>query len=231
MKKILLNKIILFIEFLITLPFMYYAFKKIEIIHKGGPVMIPLLYVLLFAIILVIERALYLKKILVNSYKVTQAQNIEELISANKIKDIQALCEQYPSPVSSIIKTAVNHKDKDEQKIKEIIEELGYFETHKLTANLDYLSLLARIAPLLGLLGTVTGLLQAFNDMLKLSGNISATVFAGGISQALITTIFGLTIAIPTMVFHQYFANKSKAIVRRMERTASIIILKLTAHD
>ncbi|MBP7653859.1 MotA/TolQ/ExbB proton channel family protein [Candidatus Dependentiae bacterium] len=225
MKKILFNKLLLIVEILITLPFVYYAYQKIDILHKGGIIMIPLTYVLLFIIMIIIERALFLKKIIYNSYKIIQ--NVDSLISENKIKEIQELCEKHPSPVSSIVKIAINYRDKDETKIKEMIEELGYFEVHQLTTNLDYMSLLAKIAPLLGLLGTVTGLLQAFNDMLKLSGNISATVFAGGISQALLTTIFGLSIAIPTLVFHQYFMVRCKNIVRQMEKTASMIVLKL----
>ncbi len=204
---------------------MYYAYQKIEIMHKGGIIMIPLTYVLFFIIIIIIERALFLKKIICNSY--TVIRNADSLISENKINDVSELCEKFPCPVSSIVKIAVNYKDKDEAKIKEMIEELGYFEVHQLTTNLDYMSLLAKIAPLLGLLGTVTGLLQAFNDMLKLSGNISATVFAGGISQALLTTIYGLTIAIPTLVAHQYFMVRCKNIIRQMEKTASMIVLKL----
>ncbi|HPP87247.1 MAG TPA: MotA/TolQ/ExbB proton channel family protein [bacterium] len=225
LQKIFYNKLLLFIEFLITIPFMYYAYQNITVLKKGGIIMIPLCYALLVGIIIFIERGLYLKVIVSNMQKLLS--KVDGLMKENKIDEIKKICENYPSPVSSIINTAIDYRDCDESKIKEMIEELGYFEIHKLHINLDYLALVAKISPLLGLLGTVTGLLTSFNQMLKTSGNISATVFAGGISEALLTTIFGLSIAIPALVIHQYLSSKISNIVHQMEKTASLIVINL----
>ncbi len=225
MKFFIYNKYILFVEFLITIPFMWQAFNHIPILKKGGYVMLPLSYCLLFSIVIAVERFIFLKKIGHNSKKILK--NISDSTQTNSNEDIIVYCNKYPSPTSEIIKTAISRKDQSEEKIREIIEETGSLELHKLQMNLDYLSLLERISPLLGLLGTVTGLLNAFNELVKLSANISATVFAGGIAEALLTTIYGLCIAIPALVFHQYFTQKVKNIVYQMEKSASIIIIKV----
>ena len=222
MKLFFYNKFILFFEFIITLPFMWYAFNHIPILKKGGYVMIPLSYCLLISLFIAIERVIYLKKIEFNSGKLLR--KIEKSTDTNDNGLIE-ICNKYSSPSADIVKTIYNHRNKSEEKIREIIEELGSLEVHKLQMNLDYLGLFGRISPLLGLLGTVTGLLNAFNQLVKLSANISASVFAGGISEALLTTVYGLCIAIPVLVVHQYFSQIIKKIIYQMEKTASTALL------
>jgi biopolymer transport protein ExbB len=219
------SKILFIIEFILSIPIIYFAYVYVAIINKAGYMSIPLFYALFFSLIIIIERGIYLRKIKKNM--TVLLKKIDPLIDENKIDEIENLCNEYPSPIASIIKSAIEYKDYAEPKIKEVIEDIASFEIHNLNSNLDYLSMIAKISPLMGLLGTVIGLLHSFNQMVKLSGNVSAAVFAGGISEALLTTVFGLVIAIPVLVVHQHFIIKIKNIINEMEKSANLILMEI----
>jgi len=219
------NRLIFLLEFLITIPIVYYAYQKVPLLNKGGLVMIPLSYALLFVIFIFIERILFLKK---TSDNIKELQkSIEETNLSNSTDNILAKCNAYPSPLAVVIKTIVKYKEKTLSELKTMAEETVGLELPTLSASLDFLALLIRIAPLLGLLGTVTGLLHTFEQMVKLSNNISASAFAAGISEALLTTIFGLSIAIPAAIAHQYLNHKVKGLIVKIEKAAIYSINKL----
>lgn len=189
----------------------------IDTIIKGGIIMIPIILCSIVALAIIIERA----------YNLTTAKvhppdfviKIKGLLNSGKIKEAITICSGTTSPVATIIEAGVLKRKKDREQIKEAIEHAGRQETHQLNKYLSVLATIASIAPLLGLLGTVTGMVKAFG-VIAVQGVGDPNALAGGISEALITTVAGLVVAIPTLVAHNYFSKRITRFVMEMENTS-----------
>jgi biopolymer transport protein ExbB len=189
----------------------------IDTIIKGGIIMIPIILCSIVALAIIIERA----------YNLTTAKvhppdfviKIKGLLNSGKIKEAIAICSGATSPVATIFEAGVLKRKKDREQIKEAIEHAGRQETHQLNKYLSVLATIASIAPLLGLLGTVTGMVKAFG-VIAVQGVGDPNALAGGISEALITTVAGLVVAIPTLVAHNYFSKRITRFVMEMENTS-----------
>ncbi|HOK40590.1 MAG TPA: MotA/TolQ/ExbB proton channel family protein [bacterium] len=219
--KIVFTVIILFI--IIAL---YYVYKKITIINKGGFLMLPLMFCSIYALFVILERYLFLKRIKLNSEELIGKINIA--ISSNNIDEAYLICEKNPTILSPILIAGLNNFNEPKEKIKEEITEAGLQVIPKLEENLNIILLIAKISPLLGLLGTVTGMIKAFNQIRLLGGNVNATVLAGGISEALLTTAAGLIIAIPLLIFHNFLENKVERIILDIENSAIMLVNSIT---
>jgi len=186
-------------------------------ITKGGIIMIPIILCSIVALAIIIERA----------YNLTTAKvhppdfviKVKGLLNSGKIKEAIAICSSATSPVATIFEAGVLKRKKDREQIKEAIEHAGRQETHQLNKYLSVLATIASIAPLLGLLGTVTGMVKAFG-VIAVQGVGDPNALAGGISEALITTVAGLVVAIPTLVAHNYFSKRITRFVMEMENTS-----------
>lgn len=189
----------------------------IDTIIKGGIIMIPIILCSIVALAIIIERA----------YNLTTAKvhppdfviKVKGLLNSGKIKEAIAICSSATSPVATIFEAGVLKRKKDREQIKEAIEHAGRQETHQLNKYLSVLATIASIAPLLGLLGTVTGMVKAFG-VIAVQGVGDPNALAGGISEALITTVAGLVVAIPTLVAHNYFSKRITRFVMEMENTS-----------
>ena len=189
----------------------------LEFVVKGGPVMVPLLLCSVIALGIIVERCLSLRRHRILKYDVLQ--RIEELLRDRKIPEASTLCKRYPSSMTRILLAAILNHDKSRQEIKEIIEDAGRQEIPVLERYLTILGTIASISVLLGLLGTVMGMIRTFNSIAALGyGNPEA--LASGISEALVATATGLTIAIPTLVLYNVFSSKVDALVIEMEKNA-----------
>jgi len=196
-----------------------------EIIQKGGLVMYPIILCSIIALAIIIERFYYLYKVRIN----TEAfmNNIEITIKRNRIADAIKICEETPGPIAHIVKAGIIKHDRPRQEIRESIEDAGHQEVPRLERHISLLATIAHIAPLLGLLGTVTGMVRAFQIIQEKSVSfnpVSPGDLAGGIWEALLTTVAGLIVAIPTVVAYNYLVNRVSDFVLEMERSATEVI-------
>lgn len=141
----------------------------------------------------------------------------------NRIDEMTLRRLKTSSPLGSIIAAGIANSAHGREMMKESIEDVGRQVTHDLERFLDALGTIAEISPLLGLLGTVFGMIEIFSELLQ-HGAGDPTVLAGGISVALITTATGLTVAIPSLVFHRYFLRRVDEFVINMEMEALRLI-------
>jgi biopolymer transport protein ExbB len=189
----------------------------IELIIKGGPVMGPILLCSVISLAIIVERCLSLRRHRILRYDILQ--RIEELLRDRKIPEATTLCKRYPSSMTRILLAAILNHDKTRQEIKEVIEDAGRHEVPVLERYLMILGTIASISTLLGLLGTITGMIKTFNVIAAL-GYGHPEALAAGISEALIATASGLGVAIPTLVLYNFFTSKVDALVLEMEKNS-----------
>ncbi len=196
-----------------------------EFIIKGGPLMglIILCSVIAFAIFM--ERLWHLHRARIDTDKFVE--NILELIKRNKIMEAVDKCNTTPGPIAHIMKVGVLKHDRTREEIRENIEDAGIHEVPRLEKNLGVLATIAHISPLLGLLGTVTGMVKAFQVIEQKAMSmmpVNPGDLAGGIWESLITTVAGLTVAIPTYVAYNYLVSRVDGFVLDMEKSATELV-------
>lgn len=197
-----------------------------EFFNKGGIIIYPLLVCSILGLAIVIEKSLTLRR-----KKVIIPEIVNVLDNIKGAKDIglaMSICEKHKGPFANIIKTGLENLNLPKDEIKEALHDQGRQEVHRLEKGLGILETIAGIAPLMGLLGTVIGILKVFNVISQL-GVGQAKAMAGGISEALITTIVGLSIGIPAVVVFNYFSNKAEVLVLKIEKYSSMLLKKLTS--
>ena len=174
----------------------------LEIFVLGGPVMIPLLFCSIFAVAVGIERLLYLLRSRVDTEDLME--DIKLALGQGKVLEAMQIAKKSRGPVAAILAAGIAYYDKDKEEIKEHIETVGREEIFKMERRMNVLDTIVMISPLLGILGTVTGIIKSFNVMAALEGVNQASALSAGIAEALITTAAGLIIAIPTMALYSY---------------------------
>lgn len=184
---------------------------------SGGVLMVPISFCSVLALGIVLERLFNLRHRRI--VRMDILQRVEELLREKKIHEATTLCKRYQSAMTRILYAAILNHDLDKTEIKEIIEDAGRQEVPSLERYLSILGTIANISPLLGLLGTVLGIMKVFLQITT-QGVGHPQAMAGGISEALITTAAGLTVAIPALVFHSYFMNKANLLILEMEKNA-----------
>ena len=162
----------------------------LDIIIRGGPLMIPIALCSLIAITIFIERLLTLRRMRINTGSFIL--NIKSLVLKEKAGEAILLCKETPGPIAKIMKAGLERMQQTRQQIKEGIESAGKAEIYLLERYLGVLATVASVAPMLGFLGTVTGMISAFMKIQTHGGNVDASVLAGGIWEALITTAAGV---------------------------------------
>ncbi|OGW69056.1 MAG: hypothetical protein A2036_02505 [Omnitrophica bacterium GWA2_50_21] len=186
----------------------------IQLFLKGGFAMWPLLFCSILAGAIITERFFYFQRLRFNYQKFSQ--KLKALLAGNKFKEAVAECRKQANPVPRMAGEYLRHLEQDELR-DEILKREGSLALEQVEARLRGLATITHIAPLLGLLGTVTGLVGAFHKIELLSGQVQPGDLAAGIWEALITTVFGLVIAIPCMAAYHGFESKADKIARRMQ--------------
>lgn len=188
-----------------------------EIVKAGGWVMVPLLLCSIAAFAIIAERfwTLQKKKIIPpNLVSTVWKQFREQTFDQEALKRLKA-----GSALGRVLAAGLVNLQHEREIMKEAIEETGRHVVHEMERYLNALGTIASISPLLGLLGTVIGMIKVFNTITT-SGVGNASLLAGGISEALITTAAGLVVAIPTLMFYRYFRGLIEEYVVRMEEEA-----------
>ena len=202
-----------------------------EFMQKGGPIMWPILLCSVFAFAIVIERLLRLRQEQIDTKSFME--QISKSIKRNKIMEALDLCDRTGGPIATILKAGILKHDRPRNEIREAIEDACVHEVPRLERNLPVLATVAHVAPLLGLLGTVTGLVQAFQvieSKATLLNPVNPGDLAGGIWEALLTTVFGLCVAIPTYVAYNYLVSQVDNLVYDMETSATDLVNLLSSR-
>jgi len=175
----------------------------------GGPLMYPLLLCSVVGSGVAIERAIFF--LLKDRNEAVTAEKISQLIQNGNTAGALDLARSTEGPVAAVLAEGLSYEGKSREMIDEVISRKGSAELNSFERHLDILELIARIAPLLGLLGTVLGLVEAFRSVAGAAGPINPAMLAGGIWEALLTTVFGLFIAIPCMVVYHIFDKRIRS--------------------
>ena len=190
--------------------------KMLEFVIQGGVVMIPILICSAIACFIIIERLFMLRRGRVLRADVLDA--IEQLLRQQKIPEASTLCTRHEMPMTRMVQVALLNAERPKMELIEMVESQGRLEMSCLERYLTTLSTIASIAPFLGLLGTVMGLLRVFQAISEEGGVNNAALLSGGIYNALITTVGGLCVAIPTLVAYNYFSRRAESLMLDIER-------------
>ena len=197
----------------------------LSLIAKGGSIVWLILGCSVFALASFIEKFLMIHRSRIDTDQFLA--EIEILVKQNRIQEAEKLCEKINAPVTRVVKAGISNLNTTRDRIENRMEEVALIELPKLEQNMGILSTVANITPLLGLLGTVTGMIKAFQVVQTKSQTVSAVNpgdLAQGIWVALITTALGLSVAIPTLVGFNYLRHHVKIIQHDMERAASRVL-------
>ncbi|AKS42192.1 MotA/TolQ/ExbB proton channel family protein [Wenzhouxiangella marina] len=193
----------------------------LEIMLAGGWLMLPILLCSVIAVAIIIERFLALRSSRVMPAAVpgqVKQWSQQHELDAKHIEQLRR-----SSPLGQVLAAALDNRDRGREIIKEAVEDTGRHVVHELERFLNTLGTIAGMSPLLGLLGTVVGMIKVFSAIM-VEGVGDPNELAGGISEALITTAAGLTVAIPAYFFYRYFRGLVRAYVLQMEQEALTLI-------
>jgi len=199
---------------------------KTKFIEGGVPWMTPILILLIIGLAIVIERIIYLNMATTNTEKLLQ--KVEEALKTGGIEAAKEVCRNTRGPVASIFYQGLDRYDQGLDVVEKSIVSYGSVQSSSLERGLTWISLVIALAPMLGFLGTVVGMVGAF-DAIEVAGDISPTIVAGGIKVALLTTIFGLIVAIILQVFYNYLVSKIESLVSAMV-DSSISMMDILVH-
>ena len=194
----------------------------------GGPFMWPILVLFVVGLAFVIERFWTLTRASVNTRKFLS--KIKMALEEGGISAALEECEKTPGPVASIFHAGLSRAGKGIVHVEKAITNAGSLEMAFLERGMVVLSTVIVLAPMLGFTGTVSGMVQAFDDIKKLN-DISPSIVAGGISQALLTTLFGLIVAMIIQIFNNYFTSRIDKLIIDMEETSVELIDTLVDLD
>lgn len=192
-----------------------------DLIIKGGVFIYPIILCSIIALAVFIERLWLLrrKRVIPSEF----IRQIEDMLRKQKISDALFLCQGDSSSIARIFLAGLKSSGRGLWLVKEAIEERGGREAAILEKHVNILSTIANLTPLLGLLGTVSGMIKTFN-VISVQGVGNPAPLAGGIAEALITTASGLCVAIPTLVCYRILKDKAESLIFEMEESSIKII-------
>lgn len=196
----------------------------LEFFSRGGFMLYPLALSSLVAVTIIVERLIMLRR---GKIIITEIIGVVEQFNSFKDLDLaRKICSRYKGPLPNIVKLQLDNIDLDKDDTRELIEDQGRQEVSRLEKGLNILETIASIAPLLGLAGTVLGMIKVFG-VIKEQGIGQASALSGGISEALLTTVTGLFIGIPALVFYNYFSHKTEKYSLEIEQYTSALYRKI----
>jgi biopolymer transport protein ExbB len=195
---------------------------------EGGPGFMGIVLIcLILGLAIAIERIIYLNLATTNTQKLTAG--VEAAISSGGVDAAKELCRNTKGPVASIFYQGLDRVDEGVESAEKAVVAYGGVQMGQLEKNVSWISLFIALAPMLGFMGTVIGMIQAF-DKIEAAGDMQPSLVAGGIKVALLTTVFGLIVAIILQVFYNYIIAKIDSIVNDMEDASITLIDILVAQ-
>ncbi|MBU1124989.1 MAG: MotA/TolQ/ExbB proton channel family protein [Candidatus Omnitrophica bacterium] len=200
-----------------------------QVFWAGGPVMWPILICSIFALSIILEKFWYFHKVSIDTKEFLN--KIMSKLKRHETKEALQICDSTHSPISNILKAGILKYDRPRPQIVEAIEDASLYEIPRIEKNLTALATIAHVSPLLGLLGTVTGMVRCFQLIQAKATSfhpVSPGDLAGGIWEALLTTVAGLIVAIPTFVAYNYLVSRINNFILEMEKASTELVNFLT---
>jgi biopolymer transport protein ExbB len=195
---------------------------------EGGPGFMGIvLLCLILGLAFAIERIIYLNLATTNTKKL--ADSVEEALKSGGVDSAKEVCRNTKGPVASIYYQGLDRADEGVDAAEKAVVAYGGVQMGQLEKNVSWISLFIAIAPMLGFMGTVIGMIDAF-DKIQAAGDMNPSLVAGGIKIALLTTVFGLIVAIILQIFYNYIIAKIDSIVNSMEDASITLIDMLVEH-
>ncbi|MGE5314510.1 MAG: MotA/TolQ/ExbB proton channel family protein [Acidobacteriota bacterium] len=202
--------------------------RFIDLFFKGGLVMWPILLCSVAAVAVIVEKYITLRKAAIDpSHLLTR---VRASLAHHDVLGAVNACTEYQAPVAVIMKHGLMHYNEGPAAMRKAIETAGKEEVFRLEKGLGLLANIAAVAPMLGFLGTVTGMIAAFQVIQNAGGNVNPAMLAGGIWEAMLTTAFGLIVGIPALGFYNYFVQRVTRFVYQIE-TSSEEFLDLVEYE
>ncbi len=195
---------------------------SLDLFNQGGPLMYLILLGSVIGLAVFLERLFHLHRARIDTDQFMET--IRALIRKDDINQAIDLCRRTPGPVAHILSAGLVRHTRDRLEIREAIEDAGVHEVPRLEKNLVVLATVAHVSPLLGLLGTVVGMIRAFMTIQEMKGMVNPSDLAGGIWEALLTTAFGLVVAIMAYVAYNYLVAKVGKMILDMETSATEVV-------
>ena len=201
---------------------------KAKFIEGGASFMGAVLLTLIFGLALAIERIIYLNLATTNTEKLLK--KVENALESGGVDAAKDICRNTRGPVASIFYQGLERADEGVEAAEKAVISYGSVQMGLLEKNLSWISLFIAIAPMLGFMGTVIGMIDAF-DKIQIAGNVSASLVAGGIKIALITTVSGLIVAVILQIFYNYILSKIDSLVNTMEDSSITLVDMLVKYN
>ena len=201
--------------------------SQLDIIFQAGWIMVPIFLLSILTVYLLVERLITLRK--ADSNRAEIMGRIREYVRAGNTHGAQAYCEAQQKPLTRILKHGLERLGRPISEIQDAVNAAGKHEAFQLEKRMDLLASVAGIAPMLGFLGTVTGMIKAFQQIQNLQGNVDPSVLAGGIWEALVSTAGGLIVGILAFFFYNFLLSKINLLVNDMEQSATEFVDLLQA--
>ena len=199
-----------------------------KFLEGGWGWMLPVLVCLVIGLAVAIERMLYLSFANINTKKFIA--KVEKTLNEGGVEAAKALCRDTKGPVASIYYQGLDRYDQGMDAVEKAVVSYGSVQTGQMESGLSWIGLFIALAPMLGFMGTVVGMIEAF-DQIQAAGDISPTVVAGGIKVALLTTLMGLIAAVILQLFYNYIIAKIDNMVNTMEDASITLVDILTAYN
>lgn len=187
----------------------------LTLLERGGPMMWPLFALSLLGCVFFLERALFLHKGQIRTAEFVEG--IKNLARKRRILEALTVCEETPGPVAAVVKAALRHYQEDETRLRNAIQAMALVEIPTLERRLGTIAVIAKISPLLGLLGTVLSMLRGFQRMESGTSYSDLASFSDVIASALVSTASGLAIAVLAYLAYHFLHGRVRALVHDME--------------
>jgi biopolymer transport protein ExbB len=192
------------------------------ILKSGGPVFLLILLAGAVAVVVFIERFFHCHRAQINSTEFLNG--VRNVLRRDNVVEAISICDATPGPVARLVKTAILNRDNGRDRVREALEEAGLVEVPRLEEKLNLLATIAQLAPLLGLFGTVIGLMGTFQKLQNAGPTAHAGDLSDGVWRALICCAAGLAVSIPAHAAYNYLVSRVNSIVLDMERAATEIV-------
>ena len=198
-----------------------------KFLEGGWEWMLPVLFCLVVGLAVVIERILYLTLSTINTKKFIN--KVEAALKEGGVEKAKEVCKNTRGPIASIYWQGLDRYDQGLDAVEKAVVSYGSVQTGQMESGMSWIGLFIALAPMLGFMGTVVGMIGAF-DAIQAAGDISPTLVAGGIKVALLTTLMGIIVAVILQIFYNYLIAKIDSLVNDMEDASITLVDILTAY-
>ena len=193
-----------------------------DVMQDGGPVMWLILLCSIVAVFIFLEKLFYLHRVQINAGDLVRG--LINVLKRNSIVEAISLCDDTPGPAAHVLRASILSYEEGEEDLRQAIDDAALGEIPRLEARMKILATIGYITPLLGLLGTVLGMIKVFNKIESIGAMVNASDLSQGIGTALFTTASGLCVAIPCFMAYNYLVSRIESVTLDMEKASSEII-------